>query len=73
LLKLKPKLAKLKSRFGESIESLAAVALNYVLAHKNVACVIPGFRSEKQARINVDTAGKYLTPDDVKYVVDVLR
>ena len=68
LLKLKPKLAKLKSRFGESVESLAAVALNYLLAHKNVGCVIPGFRSEKQARVNVGTAGKHLTPDDVEFI-----
>ena len=28
---------------------LAAMALNYVLAHENVACVIPGFRNERQS------------------------
>src|SRR3954452_11981657 len=43
---LKPKLAKLKSRFGSTTDDLAAVALQYVLAHPRIACVIPGFRNE---------------------------
>lgn len=44
---LKPKLAQLKSRFGATMEDLAATALCYVLNHPNVACVIPGFRNER--------------------------
>jgi aryl-alcohol dehydrogenase-like predicted oxidoreductase len=72
LLKLKPKLAKLKSRFGESTEALGAVALNYLLAHKNVCCAIPGFRNERQAKMNVSASGKHLTPEDVKYVREAL-
>jgi aryl-alcohol dehydrogenase-like predicted oxidoreductase len=72
LLKLKPKLAKLKSRFGDSVDALAGVALNYVLAMPRVACVIPGFRNERQARSNVSAAGKYLSAADVKYVQEAL-
>jgi aryl-alcohol dehydrogenase-like predicted oxidoreductase len=72
LEKLKPKLQKLKSRFGDSTEALAAMALNYVLAMPRVACVIPGFRNERQAGINVRAAGKPLTPDDIRFIQDAL-
>jgi myo-inositol catabolism protein IolS len=69
---LKPKLAVLKSRFGNSIDDLASVALNYILAMPNVACVIPGFRNENQARINVAAAGRYLSEADVAFVRSAL-
>src|SRR3954471_11678998 len=36
IAKLKPKLEKLKKKFGPTTEDLAAVALNYVLAHPRV-------------------------------------
>ena len=72
IAKLKPKLGKLKERFGSTTEDLAAMALNYVLAMPRVACVIPGFRNERQARINASAAGKTLSPDDVKFVQDAL-
>lgn len=69
---LKPKLAVLKSRFGDSIDDLASVALNYILVMPNVACVIPGFRNENQARINVAAAGRYLSEADVAFVRSAL-
>ncbi len=72
LEKLKPKLHKLKQRFGESTEVLASLALNYVLAMPRVACVIPGFRNERQARINVSAAGKALSADDLKFIQETL-
>jgi aryl-alcohol dehydrogenase-like predicted oxidoreductase len=72
LLKLKPKLAKLKSRFGDGTDALAGAALNYVLAMPRVCCVIPGFRNDRQARSNVSGAGKHLLADDVKYVQEAL-
>ena len=72
IAKLKPKLGKLKKRFGERTEDLAAMALNYVLAMPRVACVIPGFRNERQARVNVGAAGKSLSSDDIKFVQEVL-
>jgi len=68
LAELRPKLAKLKARFGASAEDLAAMALNFVLAHPNVACVIPGFRNERQARSNVSGAGRKLTEEDIEFI-----
>ncbi len=71
LAELKPKLEKLKERFGLTTEELAAVALNYILAHSNVACVIPGFRNEKQAKCNVSAAGSSLSQEDVEFIRQV--
>jgi aryl-alcohol dehydrogenase-like predicted oxidoreductase len=73
LSKLKPKIEKLKSRFGKTTEDLAAVALNYCLAMPNVACVIPGFRNQRQAACNLAADGRSLSPDDVKFVQEALR
>ena len=70
--KLKPKLAKLKKRFGENTEDLASIALNYVLAMPRVACVIPGFRNERQARCNLAAAGRKFSQDDVRFVREAL-
>ena len=70
---LKPKLAKLKGKFGGSIEDLASVALNYVLAQPHVACVIPGFRNEKQAACNLAAEGHAMSAADVEFVKEALR
>lgn len=72
IAELKPKLAKLKARFGERVEDLASVALNYVLAMPHVACVIPGFRNERQVRVNVGAAGRTLSAEDVAFVQEAL-
>ena len=72
ILALKPKLEKLKARFGESTEDLARVALQYLLAMPNVACVIPGFRNPRQAACNVAGADKPLSAADVAFVTEAL-
>ena len=72
IAELKPKLAQLKARFGDSIEDLASVALNYVLAHPHVACVIPGFRNERQVKVNLAAEGRTLTTEDVAFIKSVL-
>lgn len=69
---LAPKLAKLKARFGATTEDLAAVALGYVLAQPRVACVIPGFRNEAQARCNVKAAGRELSAADLAFIRETL-
>jgi len=69
---LKPKLAKLKARFGGTTEDLASVALNYVLAQPRVACVIPGFRNERQARCNLAAEGRTLSPEDLRFIQETL-
>jgi aryl-alcohol dehydrogenase-like predicted oxidoreductase len=72
IAELQPKLQKLKARFGDSVADLASVALNYVLAHPHVACVIPGFRNERQVKVNVGADGRNLSQEDVAYVREVL-
>ena len=69
---LKPKLARLKARFGDSVEDLASVALNYVLAQPHVASVIPGFRNERQVRVNLGAEGRTLSADDLAFVRETL-
>ena len=68
LLALKPKLQILKDRFGSSVEDLAAMAINYLLAHPRVACAIPGFRNERQVRANLAGVGRELTAEDVAFI-----
>jgi aryl-alcohol dehydrogenase-like predicted oxidoreductase len=70
--KLKPKLEKLKTKFGPTTEDLAALAINYILAQPHVACAIPGFRNERQARCNLAAADKAFSPQDVKFVQETL-
>ena len=69
---LKPKLAHLKERFGDTTEDLAAMALNYILAQPRVACVIPGFRNERQARCNLAGSGQTLSAEDLRFIQDTL-
>ncbi len=72
LEKLRPKLRKIKSRFGGSVEDLAAVALNYVLWHPRVVCVIPGFRNERQVACNLAADGRELGEEDIAFIREVL-
>ncbi|MCW5944002.1 MAG: aldo/keto reductase [Fimbriimonadaceae bacterium] len=69
---LKPKLAALKARFGETTEDLAGAALGYVLAHPWVCSAIPGFRNSRQARCNVARADRRLSPEDVGAIQAIL-
>ncbi len=72
LTNLKPKMLKLKERFGSDISDLSAIALRYVLNFPNVACVIPGFRNEKQVKCNLAGAERQLSAEDMKYIDEVL-
>ena len=56
LTELQPKMDALKARFGSTTEDLASAALRFILAHDNIASVIPGFRNAKQAACNVGPA-----------------
>ncbi len=73
ITRLAPRLEKLKARFGSSTEELAATALNYLLAFKNVACVIPGFRNARQAKCNLSGVGKTLSTSDVDFIRETLQ
>ncbi len=69
LAELQPRLAALKERFGNRIEDLAAVALQFLLANSVVASVIPGFRTAKQIEVNIQAAAKHLNDDDIDYIL----
>lgn len=71
LAELEPKIAKLKERFGDDVKELARVAMQFLLAHEPVACVIPGFRNRRQVEVNLSAAGRPLTREDVDFVRDV--
>ena len=68
LLKVQPKVEKLKSRFGGDVKDLARVALQYLLANPLVCCVIPGFRNLNQVQVNLAADGKPLTSEDVTFI-----
>jgi myo-inositol catabolism protein IolS len=69
---LKPKLEKLKSRFGATTEDLSAIAQRYILNHPRVACVIPGFRNERQVKCNLAAIERELSGDDLTYIREAL-
>lgn len=68
LLKVAPKIEKLKSRFGSDVKALARVALQYLLANPVVACVIPGFRNLDQVQVNLSGWDRPLSQEDVTFI-----
>lgn len=68
LLKIQPKIEQLKTRFGGEVKDLARVALQYLLSHPVVACVIPGFRNPNQVQVNLSGADKPLSTEDVDFI-----
>lgn len=68
LRELKPKMAAMKARFGDTTEDLAAVAQRYLLNLPNVACVIPGFRNERQVKCNLAADGRSLDEADMDFI-----
>jgi aryl-alcohol dehydrogenase-like predicted oxidoreductase len=73
LASLKPKLEALKARFGPTTEDLAAIAQRYILNLDNVACVIPGFRNERQVKCNLSAVTRELSSDDMDFIRETLR
>lgn len=73
LISLQPKLARLKERFGSTVDDLAGIAMRYVLHHPNMACVIPGFRNECQVSCNLGAMNRVLSDEDVVFIDQALR
>ncbi|MEO0512294.1 MAG: aldo/keto reductase [Planctomycetota bacterium] len=72
LRSLRPRLERLKERFGSGVEDLASAACRFVAAHPNVCSVIPGFRNERQARCNVRAGSdRPMTPKEVDFCREV--
>jgi myo-inositol catabolism protein IolS len=73
LLELKPKLAQLKSRFGETTEDLSAIAQRYILNMPHVCCTIPGFRNENQVSCNLAASERELSSEDITFIQETLQ
>lgn len=74
LRKIKPRCRDLKARFGDSVEALASAALRFVLGHEHVACAIPGFRNERQAKCNVQAAADpAFTAEDLAFCRELFK
>ncbi|MBI4041679.1 MAG: aldo/keto reductase [Deltaproteobacteria bacterium] len=73
LEKLEPRMKKIKERFGSSPEALSRMALQYLLYNPLVACVIPGFRNERQVKCNLAAEDKPLTAQDVEFIQNTLQ
>ena len=68
LAKVEDKIAKLKARFGSSVQELASAALGFLLAHEHVLCPIPGFRNVEQVKADLACGGMPMKPEDVEFV-----
>ncbi|HZO90570.1 MAG TPA: aldo/keto reductase [Chthonomonadaceae bacterium] len=73
LLEMRRRLAPIKQRFGDTLESLVRVALQYALAQSANACVIPGFKNARQVEINAQASGKPLSADDIAFIRQTLQ
>ncbi len=78
LREVRERLAKIKARFGRpgvpEVETLSSVALRWVLSHRNVSGVIPGFRNERQARANLRAAADPpMTPEEAEFCRALFR
>ena len=69
----KPRLARMKERFGTTTEDLSAVAQRYVLNHAHVACTIPGFRNARQVACNLSATSLALNPADMAFIEDLFK
>ncbi len=68
LAKVKQRLGRVRSRFGGSKEDLAAVALRFVLSHRGVASVIPGFQNADEVRANLGVTQRSFDVDDIDFL-----
>ncbi|MGF1484787.1 MAG: aldo/keto reductase [Opitutales bacterium] len=68
LTKVKQRLGRLRSRFGASREKLAAVALRFVLSHRGVASVIPGFQNAEEVKANLTLVDQKLDVEDLDFL-----
>lgn len=68
---VKPKMAQMKERFGDSVSDLASIALRFVLNFPNVSCVIPGFRNANQVSCNLSAQHRVLSDEDMNFISDL--
>jgi myo-inositol catabolism protein IolS len=73
LVKLDPKIEKLKNKFGSSNKELSRIALQYLLFYKQVGAVIPGFRNLEQVKSNLGGMDNSLTEEEFNYIKKIFE
>ena len=71
LRQIKQKLNIIKDKTGNSIKGLARAALQYVLYHECVSCVLTGFRNKEQVGANISASGKPLSREEYMFIKEV--
>lgn len=67
-------LNEVKERYGSSVESLAAVAVKFVLNHASVSGVVAGFRNREQVQENLSMLDKInLNGNDMSFLYKLFR
>jgi myo-inositol catabolism protein IolS len=73
LVKLGPKIEKLKNKFGSSNQELSRAALQYLLFYKQVGAVIPGFRNLDQVKSNLNGSDKPLDDEEFNFIKEIFK
>jgi aryl-alcohol dehydrogenase-like predicted oxidoreductase len=73
LLKIQPQIEDLKKKFGFQIQNLVRAALQFDLYHECVSCVIPGFRTLDQVKLNLQLSDSPLTEDEFQYIKRIFK
>jgi aryl-alcohol dehydrogenase-like predicted oxidoreductase len=71
LEKLEPRLNKIKDRFGDTMEDLSRVAIQFLLYYKIMGAVIPGFRNLNQVKVNLSAKDKPLNDEEFEFIKSV--
>ena len=72
LVVLRKRLAHIEARFGPTLSDLVAVALQYCLARSEKACVVVGFKTPEQVEMNLASADRLLSYEDMRYIREVM-
>lgn len=71
LLKVEPKIEKLKARFGSSNSELSRAALQFLLHFKQIGAVIPGFRNLEQVKSNLSGMDNPLNEEEFNFIEEI--
>ena len=59
--------------YGSLTQDYARVALQFILYHSGVGCVIPGFRNKEHVSMNIDAIEQPLRSEDIKRIYAVCQ
>ncbi len=73
LREVRARLNELVVRYDSSVETLAAIAFKFVLAHDNISGVISGFRNREQVEQNLSKVDLKLNGEDLRFLYNLFR